>query len=908
MLLALSSLVGGASARGADLPVAAALEVDRRVAPLAVDADAPRFSWRMVDADRGALQSAYRLLVATREDLLDADVGDLFDSGKVLTRRTSYVWDGAALPGDETLFWKVRLWDDADAVGPWSEPQTFGTGPTAEQWSAHWIWDDSVAPNDYCYLRKRFEVAAPILQARAYVSAHDDYVLYVNGVEVGRGPAQTDPYRSGLYDAYDLAPYLTVGTNVIAARAHFHGAYSGSGLGAEPGFLLQARVGIEPLRVGPEGLNLVSDATWRVLADTPFDETSPFRGPLDAQATQAKVFDARLEPTGWRDLSFDDSAWAPATVVTPAFELSAQSVPAQRTKELLAPVSVQEVAPSVWLVDFGTLRSGWPRLEPAAALPGGTTVDVFYSQELAGGRIVRDRDGVTNLWDRWITAGTPGEAFEPDVKFGGFRYLEIEGLASLTEDEVRLRVRTSLDPPVGSFACSDPTLEAVWALSERTLENCVQGVLIDGPQRDQSQFAAEAFVTSFNLLTTHEDRNHVRKMLSDLADSELATGVLRSRYPSTLDAVVPEAALLWVQAVWSQHLLADDERTLAEHYPLARDLVLALDAYRDPVTNTVVDLPFEVDDWLGLDTTGAARTPVNCLLYAGLRRTAEMAAELDLVNDAVDLLVRAVELREGINQTLFDGVRSYRDSTGSESYRCASSVLALATGVVPTEDREAVLAYVETFPTGPAAPIASSYYFQTLVEHGRAEKLHEVLKTEGALWNAMLAAGATTTWEDFTPDRSRCHAGTSFPIAFFPRGIVGIQATSPGHATFDVRPLLGPLAWASAEVWTPHGPIRATCRRSSASRSVELEVPPNTRARVLFDVTGSSSFRVREGTTTIYEDGTFLGGVDGVALGLADPGTLAIELGAGAYLLRVNPTVETDATTLPTTGLRPRRR
>ncbi len=77
---------------------------------------------------------------------------------------------------------------------------------------------------------------------------------------------------------------------------------------------------------------------------------------------------------------------------------------------------------------------------------------------------------------------------------------------------------------------------------------------------------------------------------------------------------------------------------------------------------------------------------------------------------------------------------------------------------------------------------------------------------------------------------------------------------------------------------------------------------------MLFDVTGSSSFRVREGTTTIYEDGTFLGGVDGVALGLAAPGTLAIELGAGAYLLRVNPTVETDATTLPTTGLRPRRR
>ena len=54
-----------------------------RVNPLGVDSKAPRLSWMMESSGRGHLQTAYQVLVASSLEKLMADVGDLWDSGKV---------------------------------------------------------------------------------------------------------------------------------------------------------------------------------------------------------------------------------------------------------------------------------------------------------------------------------------------------------------------------------------------------------------------------------------------------------------------------------------------------------------------------------------------------------------------------------------------------------------------------------------------------------------------------------------------------------------------------------------------------------------------------------------------------------------------------------------------------------
>ena len=65
------------------------LQVDDLERPLGIDDAAPRFSWQLMDATRGARQTAYRVLVATQADLLKNGNSDVWDSGKITIRTVS---------------------------------------------------------------------------------------------------------------------------------------------------------------------------------------------------------------------------------------------------------------------------------------------------------------------------------------------------------------------------------------------------------------------------------------------------------------------------------------------------------------------------------------------------------------------------------------------------------------------------------------------------------------------------------------------------------------------------------------------------------------------------------------------------------------------------------------------------
>ena len=54
------------------------------------------------------------------------------------------------------------------------------------------------------------------------VSADSRYVLWVNGIEVGRGPIRSQPRRLR-YDEYDIAGYLRSGRNVVAVLVTYYG-------------------------------------------------------------------------------------------------------------------------------------------------------------------------------------------------------------------------------------------------------------------------------------------------------------------------------------------------------------------------------------------------------------------------------------------------------------------------------------------------------------------------------------------------------------------------------------------------------------------------------------------------------------------------------------------------------------
>jgi hypothetical protein len=106
--------------------------LDGQVNPTGIINPNPVFSWSFHDSDEGDGQTAYHLLVASNTDALDAGVGDLWDSSKVLTGTASATYAGDPLLLKSAYCWKVAAWDETDARGPYSGNQFFTTNSWPE--------------------------------------------------------------------------------------------------------------------------------------------------------------------------------------------------------------------------------------------------------------------------------------------------------------------------------------------------------------------------------------------------------------------------------------------------------------------------------------------------------------------------------------------------------------------------------------------------------------------------------------------------------------------------------------------------------------------------------------------------------------------------------------------------------
>ena len=79
---------------------------------LGIDVRSPRLSWVIQSDRRGEMQTAYQVLVASSPDLLAQDQGDLWDSGKVESDRSTQIeYSGKRLASHQPAYWKVKVWD-----------------------------------------------------------------------------------------------------------------------------------------------------------------------------------------------------------------------------------------------------------------------------------------------------------------------------------------------------------------------------------------------------------------------------------------------------------------------------------------------------------------------------------------------------------------------------------------------------------------------------------------------------------------------------------------------------------------------------------------------------------------------------------------------------------------------------
>lgn len=123
--------------------VLAELRCDGMTDPLGIDSHPPRLSWQLRGNARSQRQTAWQVLVAASPEALARNVGDVWDSGKVMSDTQLFVpYAGRALRSAEQVFWKVRVWDAHREAAAWSSPATWTCGVLkASDWKAEWITD-----------------------------------------------------------------------------------------------------------------------------------------------------------------------------------------------------------------------------------------------------------------------------------------------------------------------------------------------------------------------------------------------------------------------------------------------------------------------------------------------------------------------------------------------------------------------------------------------------------------------------------------------------------------------------------------------------------------------------------------------------------------------------------------------
>jgi alpha-L-rhamnosidase len=95
------------------------------------------------------------------------------------------------------------------------------------QWKASWITHPTAPLREPLVLHFRRSLQLDTKPARyvVHVSADNRFILYVNGHRVGDGPARGD-LAHWRYETFDLAEYLSAGTNLVTATVWNFGIYA----------------------------------------------------------------------------------------------------------------------------------------------------------------------------------------------------------------------------------------------------------------------------------------------------------------------------------------------------------------------------------------------------------------------------------------------------------------------------------------------------------------------------------------------------------------------------------------------------------------------------------------------------------------------------------------------------------
>jgi alpha-L-rhamnosidase len=882
----------GAQAGAASAVSVLSMKTEYMVNPLGIDVARPRFSWVLGSTDRGGMQTAYRVIVASGERNIRRNRGDIWDSGKIRSSvSVGIVYNGPSLQSKKRYWWKIMVWNKADRASDWSEPAWFEMGILkASEWTGQWIGGDGTgdaAP----YLRKEFDVDAgkTVSRARLYISACAYYVAYINGDRVGDNvldPGYTVYNKTNLYVTHDVTTMIKSGTNCIGAEVG-KGFYqssmpdwniSNAPWKGEPRMLAMLEV---TYRDGSSSI-LTSDNTWKSIGG-PCYFNDIFIG---------DSYDARNEKPGWNTVGYNDADWPNAREAgSPGGVLRAQMLPPMKIVDTINPVAVTSPAPGIFVFDFGVNVTGWEVL--SASAPAGTKIKIKSGEKLDKAGRVRAAYKIEQQEDYYTFKGTGIETWEPSFCYHGYQYVEVSGFpGTLTLANIKGIIIHSTVDSVGSFTCSNDLFNKIHENVRRTILNNLHSIPTDTPIYEKNGWTGDAHLILETSIYNFDMNRFYTKWEYDGNDLQRPNGQVPLFWPNADSHYWP--FIEWTGVYFSIPYMLwqfyGDTGLMGDLYPnLKKSATWFMDHHSAGY-----------GDWLPPDGNKEGKDPgltAGACIFSALRMMKEIAAELGHKADSEEWNNALTSKISSFNSTYWNATNGYFQD--KPVFRQTNQVAPLGYGAVIDSARKssmlkALVNDIEVKRDGHiwTGCIGTKFFWPVLTENGYGDIAYIAAnKTDFPSYGEQINAGATTCWEGWgLGTRSRNHFFFGTIDQWFYEYLAGIRPTAPGFKSISIKPYIpGDLTSAAGQVTTVHGDVISRWNiEVDGTFTFRVSIPTNTSAEISIPKRNyNSNWVVHETKGCCWKSNAYMSGVQGITSGKDDGDFVMFQVGSGDYLFRV---------------------
>jgi hypothetical protein len=737
------------------------------------------------------------------------------------------------------------------------------------------------------HFRKTLQLADKPEHFIIHVSADNRYILYVNGAEIGRGPARSSLYNWN-FGSFDIASHLQGGKNVIAAMVWNMGELAPvAQVSNQTGFLLQGDT--------PKEESANSGTSWKVMRDEAYTPCATDMGSvLHTYMVVGPGDEIRGDrfPWGWEQKDFDDAGWQEAMqlntpVVTAGYgtdnmwTLSPRSIPQMESRMQrlgivrresgirtdaaflsgLHPLTVPGHTKISLLLDQSFETVAYPVIR----LSEGKNAEVkltyaealFDEHEQKGNRNEIAGKSIKGLYDIFYPDGQQNRSFSP-LWVRTYRYIQID-------------VQTQEDPLViddlygmytgypfvqkASFASSDASLEEIWKTGWRTARLCAGETYFDCPYYEQLQYEGDTRIQSLISLYNTGDNRLMRKAINDFFISRVPEGLTQGRYPSSRLQVIPPFSLFWVSMLYDYWMHCSDDQFLKQYLDGAEIVLKWFENRVDPEYGMLGPLQWwNFTDWnkafpngtpdgatdghssvVSLQFAYTLQQAVPMFKYFGRGETADRFAKL------------ADRLAKNTYRHCFDaGKMEMANTPEKNSFSQHAGIMGILANAIPPEKQKQALEKVLYDSSLSQATFYYRFYLtRAMIKAGLGSLYYSQLTP----WRDMLKMGLTTFAEQPDPTRSDCHAWSASPNYDFLATLCGILPDAPGFKEVLIRPELGKLKEVNGSMPIPSGMVEVSLSRNGKSGiSGEITLPRNTGGRLVW---GGKEIKLRGGRQQI---------------------------------------------------------